>query len=307
MAGGKDILLSTDLPLPVFIKGKVRDTYDLGDYLLIVTTDRISAFDVILPCGIPDKGRILTQMSAFWMEKTKHIIPNHYIATVSDVSALDGYLAAGQRFDYPRYLEGRSMIVKKAERIPAECVVRGYLAGSGWNEYQQKGSVCGVKLPAGLVESQQLPEPIFTPTTKADEGHDMPMDFATLEKTVGAETAMALAEKSIELYKYASGYASGKGFIIADTKFEFGIDGGELIVIDEMLTPDSSRFWDVSTYQAGKPQDSFDKQPIRDWLAKSGWDKTPPGPALPDDVILLASTRYREAYEKITGQPFSLV
>ena len=301
MGAVKDVLLKTELPLPVFIKGKVRDTYNLGDHLLIVTTDRVSAFDVILPCGIPDKGKILNLMSAFWMNKTKHIIPNHLVAVVDDVSILDNFLPAAKRFEYPRYLSGRSVIVKKAGRIAVECVIRGYLAGSGWSEYQQKGSVCGINLAPGLIESQQLPEPILTPTTKADEGHDMPMDFETLESTVGKETASDLTQKSIELYNFASRYVSNRGFIIADTKFEFGINANQMIIIDEMLTPDSSRFWDKNTYEPGRPQDSFDKQPIRDWLTKSGWDKNPPGPALPDEVIHLASNRYRQAYENITG------
>ena len=301
MGAVKDVLLKTELPLPAFIKGKVRDTYNLGEHLLIVTTDRVSAFDVILPCGIPDKGKILNLMSAFWMNKTKHIIPNHLVAVVDDVSILDNFLPAAKRFEYPRYLSGRSVIVKKAGRIAVECVVRGYLAGSGWSEYQQKGSVCGINLAPGLIESQQLPEPILTPTTKADEGHDMPMDFETLENTAGKDTASALMQKSIELYNFASRYVSNRGFIIADTKFEFGINANQLIIIDEMLTPDSSRFWDKNTYEPGRPQDSFDKQPIRDWLTKSGWDKNPPGPALPGKVIQMASNRYRQAYETITG------
>lgn len=299
-----NIVLKTDLPLPLFIRGKVRDTYDLGEHLLIVTTDRISAFDVILPCGIPDKGRILNQMSVFWMEKTSHIIPNHLIASVDEVGMLDEYIPADKRFDYPEYLKGRSVVVKKAERIEAECVVRGYLAGSGWSEYQEKGSICGVQIIPGLLESQQLPQPVFTPTTKADEGHDMPMDFEMLESAVGNKMASSLQQKSIELYQYALKYAYERGFIIADTKFEFGIHDGRLIIIDEMLTPDSSRFWDKITYKAGQPQDSFDKQPIRDWLSRSGWNKTPPGPVLPEEVITNASNRYRQAYERITGRTF---
>ena len=299
-----EILLKTDLPLPLFIRGKVRDTYDLGEHLLIITTDRISAFDVILPCGIPEKGKILNQMSIVWMENTSHVIPNHLVASVDDVSILDDFLPPAKRFQYPEYLKGRSVIVKKAERIAVECVVRGYLAGSGWSEYQQQGSICSVEIIPGLLESQQLPQPVFTPTTKADEGHDMPIDYATLENTVGKKTACSLKQKSIELYNHALKYASTHGFIIADTKFEFGIYDGKLIVIDEMLTPDSSRFWDKSTYKVGQPQDSFDKQPIRDWLSRSGWNKIPPGPVLPDDVINTASKRYRMAYEKITGRTF---
>lgn len=305
MTDNSDILLKTNLPLPVFIRGKVRDTYDLGNYLLIVTTDRISAFDVILPCGIPDKGKILNQMSVFWLNKTSHIIPNHLVSSVDDVTILDDYLPVEKRFRYPEYLKGRSVIVKKCQRIEAECVVRGYLAGSGWSEYQQKGSICGVGIIPGLLESQQLPEPVFTPTTKADQGHDMPMDFKMLVEIVGEETALLLRQKSIVIYEYASKYASGRGFIIADTKFEFGINDGRLTIIDEILTPDSSRFWDKVKYKVGQPQDSFDKQPIRDWLTESGWDKTPPGPILPDSVIETASSRYRQAYERITGQSFS--
>ncbi|MBN1368769.1 MAG: phosphoribosylaminoimidazolesuccinocarboxamide synthase [Dehalococcoidaceae bacterium] len=301
MTDRANVILKTDLPLPLFIRGKVRDTYDIGKYLLIVTTDRISAFDVILPCPIPDKGRVLNQMSAFWMNKTTHILPNHLVETVTDAAVLDKYLPASKRFVYPEYLEGRSMVVKKADRISAECVVRGYLAGSGWTEYQQKGSICGVSVPSGLVESQSLPDPIFTPTTKADEGHDMPMEYSYLEQSFGSETAAALSHYSIEIYSFAREYALEHGFIIADTKFEFGTIDGRLLVIDEMLTPDSSRFWDITTYKPGQPQDSFDKQPVRDWLSGSGWNKTPPGPELPAEVIEKASRRYREAFERITG------
>jgi len=295
------VVLQTELPLPVFIKGKVRDTYDLGDCLLIVTTDRISAFDVILPCGIPKKGKVLNLMSAFWMEKTRHIIQNHYLESINDVSLLDKYLKPGDRFRYPEYLAGRSMVVRKAERIPVECVVRGYLAGSGWTEYTQKGSVCGVNIADGLVESQQLPEPVFTPTTKAESGHDMPIDFNQLVQFVGPDRAAKLASISLDIYSFALQRAIERGFIIADTKFEFGLIDDVLIVIDEMLTSDSSRFWDINTYRAGQPQDSFDKQPIRDWLSASGWNKTPPGPPLPEDVINTASKRYQEAYERLTG------
>jgi len=305
MAEKSKVLLKTDLPLPLFIRGKVRDTYDIGDYLLIVTTDRISAFDVILPSPIPDKGRVLNQMSAFWMEKTAYILPNHLVENVTDAGILDKYIPAGKRFAYPEYLEGRSMVVKKAERISAECVVRGYLAGSGWTEYRQQGSICGVGIPAGLVESQSLPSPIFTPTTKADEGHDMPMEYSSLEKSVGSETAAALSRYSIDIYSHAREHARQRGFIIADTKFEFGIIDNRLTVIDEMLTPDSSRFWDITTYKPGQPQDSFDKQPVRDWLSSSGWNKMPPGPELPAEVIEKASRRYREAFERITGGKLS--
>lgn len=294
-------VVETNLPLPLFIRGKVRDTYHLDDHLLIVTTDRISAFDVILPCGIPGKGKVLNQMSAFWAVNTSSLLPNHLVETVDNVSVLDKYLSPDNRFEYPAYLVGRSMIVRKAERLPVECVVRGYLAGSGWSEYQEKGSVCGVPIAAGFVESQQLPEPIFTPTTKAEQGHDMPMTAGELAGLVGPDMASQLAESSIAIYRHALNFALKKGFIIADTKFEFGLTDGHLTIIDEMLTPDSSRFWDINTYKQGRPQDSFDKQPVRDWLSRTGWNKMPPAPELPPEVIEMASKRYLEAFKKITG------
>jgi phosphoribosylaminoimidazole-succinocarboxamide synthase len=302
LRGEDKMQLTTDLPLPLFVRGKVRDTYDLGKYLLIIATDRISAFDVILPCGIPDKGKILNQISAYWFEKTKHIIPNHVIEVVDDVKILDKYLPAGKRFKYPEYLAGRSMIVKKLQRLPVECVVRGYLAGSAWAEYQKSGTAFGLPLPKGLLESQELPEPLFTPTTKADAGHDMPTDMKALRKELGFGMANEIKEKTLAIYNFARKKAIEKGIIIADTKFEFGLDNGKLIIIDEMLTPDSSRFWDVKLYKVGQSQPSYDKQPVRDWLAKSGWNKEPPAPMLPDDVIASTSRIYRTAYERLTGK-----
>ncbi|APV44072.1 phosphoribosylaminoimidazole-succinocarboxamide synthase [Dehalogenimonas formicexedens] len=296
------VVLKTDLPLNRFISGKVRDTYDLGEYLLIVVTDRISAFDVVLPAGIPDKGKVLNQISAFWFDQTRKIIPNHVVAVINDVKQLGQYVPEKQRFDYPKYLEGRSMVVKKVKRLPVECVVRGYLAGSGWAEYKTRQSVCGVPLPAGLRQSEILTEPIFTPTTKGDNTHDLPMTYAEVENTVGKDLALKLKTMSIALYAFARDYARHHGIIIADTKFEFGLDGDKLIVIDEALTPDSSRFWDEKLYKVGEPQDSYDKQPLRDWLEKSGWNKEPPAPALPLDVIESTRRRYVHAYEVLTGK-----
>jgi phosphoribosylaminoimidazole-succinocarboxamide synthase len=294
------VLLTTDLSLPPFIRGKVRDTYDLGQQLLIVATDRISAFDVVLPCGIPDKGLVLNQLSAFWFEKTAGLVPNHLVEAVADAAGLTRYLAAPA--GYPDYLNGRSMVVRKAERIPVECVIRGYLAGSAWAEYQERGTVSDVALPGGLRESQELPQPIFTPTTKAEAGHDLPMSISEVEDIVGPSLAAEIKDKSLAIYSYARKYAISRGFIIADTKLEFGLDDGRLILIDELLTPDSSRFWDISLYKVGQPQDSFDKQPVRDWLTGSGWNKEPPAPELPQEVVSQTSNRYRQAYERLTGR-----
>jgi phosphoribosylaminoimidazole-succinocarboxamide synthase len=296
------VLMTTDLPLPLFIRGKVRDTYALGDRLLIVATDRISAFDVVLPGGIPDKGQVLNQLSAFWFAQTRNIIPNHLIEVVDDVKSLDPYWPKGRRTAYPSYLARRSMIVKKVQRISVECVVRGYLAGSAWTEYQQAGTVCGISLPEGLKESQKLPRPIFTPTTKAETGHDQPLTMAEMEELVGKAQAEEMQEKSLAVYDYAWEYALGKGIIIADTKMEFGQDNGKLILIDELLTPDSSRFWDAKQYRVGQSQPSYDKQPVRDWLVQSGWNKEPPAPMLPPEVVEATTRRYREAYERLTGK-----
>jgi phosphoribosylaminoimidazole-succinocarboxamide synthase len=302
MSVNQFVLGETDLPLKSAGRGKVRDTYDLGKELLIIVSDRVSAFDVVFPGGIPDKGRVLTQISAFWFEKTASLMPNHVIKLVDDPKILDEYLAPERRFAYPDYLSGRSMVVKKAKVIPIECVVRGYISGSGWSDYQKTGAVAEIVLPSGLKESDMLAEPIFTPTSKADTGHDMPMTYREVEDAVGVEAARELKEKSLAIYNYARDYARERDIIIADTKFEFGYVDGQIIVIDEMLTPDSSRFWDAKRYQPGKSQPSYDKQPVRDWAEGSGWDKTPPAPELPDEVISTSTTRYREAYSKLTGR-----
>ncbi len=289
------VLIDTALP-GLTHRGKVRDTYDLGDRLLIVATDRISAFDVILPTGIPDKGAVLTQMSAFWFERTGGVVPNHFIRLA------DGTAADELPFALPPEFVGRSMIVRKARRVDVECVVRGYLAGSGWEEYRQSRSVCGIRLPEGLWESQELPEPVFTPTTKAGEGHDLPMTYGDVIQAVGPDAAGVLRTRSLALYRYAAAYARERGIIIADTKFEFGWLDDELIVIDEVLTPDSSRFWAVDAYEPGRPQPSFDKQYVRDWLTASGWNKEPPAPELPPDVVEGTAQRYREAFRRLTGK-----
>ena len=277
-------------------RGKVRETYDLGDgRLLMVATDRISAFDFILPNGIPDKGAVLTQMSKFWFEMTKEVVPNHYLRLA------DGSDADRLPFALPPELRGRSMIVKKGDRLDVECIVRGYLTGSAWAEYKETGRVCGVRMPAGMVESEQFPEPIFTPTTKADVGHDENMSADELVALIGAETANAIRLQTLALYSYAAEYARQRGIIIADTKFEFGIVDGEPIVIDEMLTPDSSRFWPADQYGTGRSQPSFDKQFVRDWLLQSGWNREPPTPTLPDDIVEKTADRYREAFTRLTG------
>jgi phosphoribosylaminoimidazole-succinocarboxamide synthase len=302
MSNGSLVLLATDLPLPLFLRGKVRDTYELGNQLLIVATDRISAFDVVLPCGIPNKGQVLNQLSVFWFEKTANLVPNHLLAVVDDVHRLDAYLPAENHLAYPPYLAGRSMIVKKARRIPVECVVRGYLSGSAWEEYREHGTVSGTATLKGMLESQKLPQPIFTPTTKAEEGHDIPLSMDEVKNMVGDSLAEEIREKSLAIYSFAQKYAGSHGFFLADTKFEFGLDGDRLILIDELLTPDSSRFWDIKSYKVGQPQDSFDKQPVRDWLTKSGWNKEPPAPMLPPDVIEQTSQRYQQAYERLTGK-----
>ena len=243
---------------------------------------------------------MLNQLSAFWFEKTKDLVANHLIEVVNNVRCLDAYLPAESRFPYPSYLAGRSMIVKKAERIPIECVVRGYLSGSAWAEYQQQGTVSGSPLPEGLQESQELPQPLFTPTTKADTGHDMPLHMDDVRKMIGEALAEEIKEKSLVIYNHAREHARARGIIIADTKMEFGLDNNELILIDELLTPDSSRFWNASQYRVGKSQPSYDKQPVRDWLIQSGWNKEPPAPVLPPDVIEATTKRYEQAYERLT-------
>ncbi|MCX7749407.1 MAG: phosphoribosylaminoimidazolesuccinocarboxamide synthase [Clostridia bacterium] len=290
------VINNTDfINLPLFIKGKVRNVYDLGDKLLIIVTDRISAFDVVFPNLIPDKGRVLNSISEFWFDYTKDIVGNHVITT--DVSKYPGELSK-----FKEELQGRSMLVKKIEMAPAECIVRGYLSGSGWKSYQKEGSICGIKLPQGLRESEKLPEPIFTPTTKAHEGHDENITFEELADKIGSDLATKLRDASIALFNKASQHAESRGLILADTKFEFGIMNGELVIADEMCTPDSSRFWAMDKYEVGKPQDSFDKQFVRDYLESIKWDKKPPAPELPEDVIMNTRNKYMEAYERITGK-----
>ena len=295
------VLLETNLSLPLFRRGKVRDVYDLGDKLLIVSTDRISAFDAVLPCGIPDKGRVLNQLSAFWFAKTAHVVPNHLIKIIDSVDILQDILSQLAALDY---LVGRSMLVTKSERIPVECVVRGYLSGSAWAEYEEAGKVGHTSLPSGMKESEELSQPIFTPTTKSDTEHDRPLTRQDV-KDLGIEDLFEeLEEKSLLIYRYARDYARSRGIIIADTKFEFGLINGKLALIDELLTPDSSRFWDASQYEVGHSQPSFDKQPVRDWLTDSGWDKESPAPVLPQEVIEGTSKRYREVYNKLTDGSF---
>jgi phosphoribosylaminoimidazole-succinocarboxamide synthase len=302
METDSSVILKTDLPIPLFGRGKVRDTYDLGDMLLIIATDRISAFDVVLPCGIPDKGLVLNRLSAFWFEQTRKLIPNHLVEPLEDLSRLDDLIPFRKRFKYPEYLIGRSSIVKKMAKVNIESVERGYLAGSAWEEYKKTGMVSGYQLPRGLVQSQELPEPLFTPTTKAEKGHDKPLTFDELKEVVDATLADELKTASLMVYNFARDYAKTKGIIIADTKMEFGLSGNKLILIDELLTPDSSRFWDKELYQVGHSQPSYDKQPVRDWLAHSGWNKEPPAPMLPPSVIQSTAKIYRKAYEKLSGQ-----
>jgi len=293
---GSKVLLKTEFSdLKLFRRGKVRDVYDLGDKLLIISTDRISCFDVVLPCGIPDKGKVLTSISEFWFDFIKDIIPHHLIT--SDIEKYPLNLKK-----YKSDLAGRSMLVLKTKPLPVECIVRGYLSGSGWKEYREKQSVCGISLPKGLRESAKLPEAIFTPSTKADAGHDQNVDQKYVEDLVGVDLAEALKKISIEVYQRASDYALQKGIIIADTKFEFGIYNGRLMIIDEVLTPDSSRFWPLDEYQPGRAQPSFDKQFVRDYLATLDWDKAPPAPALPGEIIDKTREKYLDAYRKLTAK-----
>ncbi len=275
-------------------RGKVRDIYEIGEYLLIVATDRVSAFDVVLPDGIPDKGSVLTQISIYWFNQMKDIIENHIVAT--DVKDYPKVL-----HKYRDILEGRSMLVKRARPLPVECIVRGYLSGSGWKEYKEKGTVCGIRLPEGLVESSRLGEPIFTPSTKAEEGHDINITFEELKDIVGEETGEKLKDISLTIYKKAREIAEKKGIIIADTKMEFGFYDNRLLLIDELLTPDSSRFWSIKDYAPGRPQDSYDKQIVRDYLLSIKWDKKPPAPHLPLEIIEKTRQRYREILNIITG------
>jgi phosphoribosylaminoimidazole-succinocarboxamide synthase len=286
------VTAAADLDLPLVASGKVREIYDLGDRLLLVASDRISTYDVVHPNGIPDKGNVLTGISAFWFNKTGHIVPNHYISATEGV---------------PDEVRGRAMAVQKLKMLPVECVVRGYITGSGWKDYQSSGRVSGIELPPGLRESQKLPTPIFTPSTKADEGHDEAIDIDQAGEILGdRELAARLRDVSIALYSFAADLAAERGVILADTKFEFGInEAGELILGDEALTPDSSRYWPAEGYEPGHGQPSFDKQFVRDWASSTGWDKTPPAPEVPADVVAGTRAKYVEAYELITGEPFS--
>jgi len=288
------VLLQSSLPGVPVRRGKVRDVYDFGDRLLFVASDRISAFDYVLPNGIPFKGEVLTRLSQFWFRK---ISARHHFLT-SDVTSLS--LPAETDV---KSLAGRSMVVLKTSVVPVECVVRGYLAGSGWKEYRQSGTVCGIKLPAGLQESSRLPAPIFTPADKAESGHDENISFEQMSARVGADLAGRLRDISLQIYAEGCAHAISKGIIIADTKFEFGLIGNDIILIDEVMTPDSSRFWPADQYEAGRGQASYDKQFVRDWLEQSGWDKNSPPPMLPDEVVQHTSARYIEAYERLTGLP----
>ena len=291
-----DTLLSLELPgIKKIRSGKVRELFDLGDRYLMVASDRISAFDVIMPNGIPRKGEVLTQISHFWFEKFAGLVPNHLLARASDPlpKALQPYADK---------IALRSMIVKKAKPLAVECIVRGYVVGSGWKDYQKTGAICGIKLPAGLKESSELVEPIFTPSTKAETGHDENIPFAEAQKILGADLANQARDLSLGIYSAARAYARERGIIIADTKFEFGMFDGKLILIDEVLTPDSSRFWPADQYAPGKSQPSYDKQFVRDYLETLDWDKNPPGPMLPDNVVAKTTAKYLEAYEKLTGR-----
>jgi phosphoribosylaminoimidazole-succinocarboxamide synthase len=291
-----ETVLQLDLPGVKKIKsGKVREIFDLGDRLLLVASDRISAFDVIMPNGIPRKGEVLTQISYFWFAQTESFQPNHLVSRASDPLPKELQPFADK-------LARRSMVVKKAQPLAIECVVRGYLAGSGWKEYQKSQTVCGIKLPAGLKESSELPEPIFTPATKAETGHDENISFEQACVVVGHDTAERARASSLKIYHFARNYARTRGIIIADTKFEFGLLQGRLLLIDEVLTPDSSRFWPADQYQPGRAQPSFDKQFVRDYLETLDWNKTPPGPKLPDDVVAKTTAKYLEAYERLTGR-----
>jgi phosphoribosylaminoimidazole-succinocarboxamide synthase len=290
------VILKTDFhDITLLRRGKVRDIYDLGEYLLLVASDRISAFDVVLPNGIPGKGKILTRISAYWFRQMEDIVPNHLIST--DIREFPSLC-----HKYSDILEGISMFVKKTKPMPVECIVRGYLSGSGWKEYKEKGTVCGITLQEGLLESSRLEEPIFTPSTKAEEGHDINISFEDVKGLVGNQMALKLRDISLRVYRRARDIAERKGIIIADTKFEFGLCDNQLLLIDEILTPDSSRFWSLKTYEVGKGQDSYDKQIVRDYLLTLDWNKTPPGPELPDDIIEKTARRYQEIFEILTSE-----
>jgi phosphoribosylaminoimidazole-succinocarboxamide synthase len=290
-----NVIIQAKLPnIKPFSFGKVRDIYDLNDRLLFIATDRLSAFDVVLPTGIPYKGKVLNALSVFWFNLTKNIVDNHLIT--ADISEFPNELKP-----YKDMLEGRSMIVKKAKRIDLECVVRAYISGSAWKAYKEKGSICGIKLPSGLKESDKLPEPIFTPTSKSDEGHDMELNYSEAENLIGKKLFNEVKEISLLLLKIASDEAESKGIIIADTKFEFGVYDNKVILIDEVLTPDSSRFWPMDGYQPGRSQKSFDKQFVRDYLEEIKWDKNPPAPELPEAIVQKTTEKYLEAYKRLTG------
>jgi len=292
------VLLETKLPLRLRAKGKVRDIYDLGDALLFIATDRISAFDCILGSGIPCKGRVLTQMSLFWFDFLKDTVKSHL--RTAEIGEFPKRLAK-----HRKVLEGRSMLVNKAEMVQVECVARGYLAGSGWKEYMKKGTVCGIPLPTGLVDGDRLPEPIFTPSTKAKTGHDVNVPFQYVANLLGVDLAGQLRDLTLGIYERAAAYALERGIILADTKFEFGFVGGDLVLADEVLTPDSSRYWLAETYRPGGAQLSFDKQYVRDYLETLAWNKRPPAPVLPEEVIRRTSAKYQEAYSRLTGQSFA--
>ncbi|HYO81285.1 MAG TPA: phosphoribosylaminoimidazolesuccinocarboxamide synthase [Bryobacteraceae bacterium] len=289
-------LTATDLPgLRMISRGKVRDIFEVGDALLFVATDRISAFDHVLTPGIPRKGEVLTQLSLFWFDQLRDLVPHHVLT--ADVAEYPAELHA-----FHDQLAGRSMLVRRLEMLPVECVARGYLAGSGWNEYRERGSVCGIPLPSGLRHSDRLPEPLFTPATKAESGHDENISFEQAAAIVGQETAERLRMLTLELYRCAAEYAQSRGLLLADTKFEFGTSSGQIVLADEVLTPDSSRYWPRDGYAPGAAQPSYDKQFVRDWLEKIGWNKTPPAPVLPDDVVLWTSEKYMEAFRLLTGR-----
>jgi phosphoribosylaminoimidazole-succinocarboxamide synthase len=291
----KDVVINTDMPdVGTPRRGKVRDIYDLGEHLLLVVTDRVSAFDVVLPNGIPGKGKLLTAISLFWFKMMEEIVSNHIVAI--DVKDFPQKLRK-----YGDMLQGRSLLVKKAKVIPVECIVRGYLSGSGWKSYQKDSTLCGIYLPSGMLESSKIENPIFTPSTKAETGHDINISFDEVKEIIGEGTAMKLKDLTLKIYKRARDHAEKKGIIIADTKMEFGIFNDEVIIIDELLTPDSSRFWGTKDYAPGRSQDSFDKQIVRDYLLTLDWDQTPPGPELPEDIVKKTSARYQEILRILTG------
>ena len=293
------MILTTDLP-NILYRGKVRETYDLGnDTLLMIATDRISAFDVVLPAGIPTKGLILSRMSGFWFGQTSHIVPNHFISLADEAEDLIANSPVGP---IPSFIASQGMVVRRAKRIDIECIIRGYLAGSAWAEYQKLGTVFGKIMPKGLLQGTKFDEPLFTPTTKAEEGHDQNMSIPEVENLVGKQIANELAEKSLALYEFARDYAAERGIILADTKLEFGYINDTVTLIDEAFTPDSSRFWDTSLYKPGSSPPNFDKQFVRDWLVEQGWNKQPPAPAMPPEVVEKTVARYREAYRRITNE-----